>query len=129
MPSSTLSWPPTEDISVDLILPDGKTFPHKAKVTFTAPYYNPQTGTFQIRGTFDNPEALLRPNQFVTARINGFSRPNAILVPQRAVHQAETGHFVFVIDKDNRAQIRPVEPATGTATTGSSPRASRPATR
>ena len=106
----TLAWPPTEDISVDLILPNGNIFPHKAKVTFTAPYYNPQTGTFQIRGTFDNPEALLRPNQYVTARVNGFARPNAILIPQRAVHQAETGHFVWVIDKDNRAEYRPVEP-------------------
>jgi membrane fusion protein (multidrug efflux system) len=31
-------------------------------------------------------------------------------VPQRAVHQAETGHFVWVIDKDNLAEYRPVEP-------------------
>ena len=108
--NGTLAWPPTDDISVDLILPDGKTFAHQAKVTFTAPSYNPQTGTFQIRGTFDNPDALLRPNQYVTARVNGFSRPNAILVPQRAVHQAEAGHFVWVIDKDNMADYRPVEP-------------------
>lgn len=108
--NGTLAWPPTDDISVDLILPDGKTFAHQAKVTFTAPYYNPQTGTFQIRGTFDNPDALLKPSQYVTARVKGFSRPNAILVPQRAVHQAEAGHFVWVIDKDNMAEYRPVEP-------------------
>ena len=107
--NGTLNWPPTEDITVDLILPDGKIFPHQAKVTFTAPYYNPQTGTFQIRGTFDNPDALLKPSQFVTARVKGFTRPNAILVPQRAVHQAEIGHFVWVIDKDNLAEFRPVE--------------------
>lgn len=106
----TLKWPPADDIAVDLILPDGKTFPHEARVTFTAPYYNPQTGTFQIRGTFDNPDAALRPNQYVTARVKGFSRPNAILVPQRAVHQAETGHFVWVINTDNLAEFRPVEP-------------------
>lgn len=105
----TLNWPPADDIAVDLILPDGKTFPHQAKVTFTAPSYNPQTGTFQIRGTFDNPDALLKPSQYVTARVNGFSRPNAILVPQRAVHQAETGHFVWVIDANNMAEFRPVE--------------------
>jgi membrane fusion protein (multidrug efflux system) len=108
--NGTLNWPPADDIAVDLILPDGKTFPQQAKVTFAAPYYNPQTGTFQIRGTFDNPEALMKPSQYVTARVKGFSRPNAILVPQRAVHQAETGHFVWVIDKDNLAEYRPVEP-------------------
>lgn len=108
--AGTLDWPPADDIAVDLILPDGKTFPHQAKVTFTAPSYNPQTGTFQIRGTFDNPDAQLKPSQFVTARVKGFSRPDAILVPQRAVHQGETGHFVWVIDKDNMAEFRPVEP-------------------
>lgn len=106
----TLAWPATDDIAVDLILPNGSAFPHQAKVTFTAPYYNPQTGTFQIRGTFDNPDALLRPNQYVTARVKGFSRPNAILVPQRAVHMSDNGHFVWVIDKDNLAEYRPVEP-------------------
>ena len=79
----TLAWPPTDDISVDLILPDGKTFAHQAKVTFTAPYYNPQTGTFQIRGTFDNPEAQLKPSQYVTARVNGFSQ---IGTPDTAVY-------------------------------------------
>lgn len=105
-----LDWPPSDDIFVDLILPDGKVFPHQAKVTFTSPYYNPQTGTFQIRGTFDNRDALMKPSQFVTARVKGFSRPNAILVPQRAVHQGESGHFVWVIDKDNQAELRPVEP-------------------
>lgn len=107
--AGTLNWPPADNIEVDLILPDGTTFAHKARVTFTAPYYNPQTGTFQIRGTFDNPDALLKPSQFVTARVKGFSRPNAILIPQRAVHQAESGHFVWVIDKDNLAEYRPVE--------------------
>ena len=46
----------------------------------------------------------------MTARVKGFSRPAAILVPQRAVHQAEAGQFVWVIDKDNMAEYRPVEP-------------------
>ena len=104
----TLAWPRTEDILVDLVLPNGAVYPHPAKVTFTAPSFDPSTGTFLVRGTFDNPDALLRPNQYVTARVKGFSRPNAILVPQRAVHQADQGHFVWVIEKDNLAMPRPV---------------------
>jgi membrane fusion protein (multidrug efflux system) len=36
-------------------------------------------------------------------------RPNAILVPQPSVLQGAQGHFVVVVDKENRAQIRPVE--------------------
>ena len=43
-----------------------------------------------------------------TARVTGAVRPNAILVPQRAVQQAAKGHFVWVVGKDNKAEPRPV---------------------
>ena len=39
---------------------------------------------------------------------SGITRPNAILVPQRAVQQGAKGHFVWVVDKDNKAESRPV---------------------
>jgi membrane fusion protein (multidrug efflux system) len=51
---------------------------------------------------------VLRPNQYVRVRLKGAVRPNAIAVPQRAVQQGEKGHFVWTVDKDGKAQIRPV---------------------
>ena len=36
-------------------------------------------------------------------------RPRAILVPQAAVLQGAKGHFVVVVDKESKAEIRPVE--------------------
>ena len=51
---------------------------------------------------------MLRPNQYVRARVKGATRPNAILVPQRAVLQGAKGHFVWVVDKDGKAENRPV---------------------
>jgi membrane fusion protein (multidrug efflux system) len=51
---------------------------------------------------------VLRPNQYVRVRLKGAVRPNAILVPQRAVQQGSKGHFVWMIDKDNKAEPRPV---------------------
>ena len=69
------------------------------------------------------------PNQYVRVRVKGAMRPNAILVPQRAVQQGSKGHFVWVVDTDGKAEIRPVGPATGTATTGSSTQGLPPATR
>jgi membrane fusion protein (multidrug efflux system) len=35
-------------------------------------------------------------------------RPNAILVPQRAVQQGAKGHFVWVVTSESKAQMRPV---------------------
>ena len=93
---------------VEIELVDGQLFPYTGSITFADPSYNPQTGTFLIRASVDNPQGVLRPNQYVRVRLKGAMRPNAILVPQRAVQQGAKGHFVWVVDKDNKAEHRPV---------------------
>lgn len=102
-----LKLPPGNNFIVEVEQVDGTLFPSTGKITFTDPAYNSQTGTFLIRAAVDNPEGLLRPNQFVRARLRGAMRPNAILVPQRAVQQGAKGHFVWVASGDV-AEQRPV---------------------
>jgi membrane fusion protein (multidrug efflux system) len=67
-----------------------------------------QTGTFLIRATVDNPSGVLRPNQYVRARLKGAIRPNAISIPQRAIQQGGKGHFVWVVNKQDQAELRPI---------------------
>ena len=93
---------------VEIELVDGSVFPYRGKITFADPSYNSQTGTFLIRASVDNPQGMLRPNQYVRTRLIGAVRPNAILVPQRAVQQGAKGHFVWVVNKDGKAELRPV---------------------
>lgn len=101
--------PPRDgNYEVSIILVDGSLFPHKGKITFAAPSYNAQTGTFLIRASVDNPDGTLRPNQYVRAILKGAIKPGAILVPQRAVHQGGKGHYVWVVNKDGKAEYRPV---------------------
>lgn len=100
--------PPDRSFEVEIILVDGSSFPHKGKITFAAPSYNAQTGTFLIRASVDNPNGILRPNQYVRALLKGAVRPGAIVLPQRAVQQGGKGHFVWVVDKAGRAEYRPV---------------------
>jgi membrane fusion protein (multidrug efflux system) len=104
-----LRLPPDGDMTVQIVNPDGSVFPYIGKITFADPSYNAQTGTFLIRATVDNPKGVLRPNQYVRARLKGAVRPNAILVPQRAVQQGAKGHFAWVINKAGLAEQRPVE--------------------
>ena len=104
-----LKLPPTGGFDVAVVLANGETFPTKGRITFESADFNQQTGTFLFRATLANPEALLRPGQFVRVQVSGAVRPNAILVPQPSVLQGAQGHFVVVVDKENRAQIRPVE--------------------
>jgi len=98
--------PKNDEYEVEVILLDGSLFPYKGRITFREPYYNSQTGTFLIRASVDNPEGLLRPNQYVRARVKGAIRPNAIVVPQKAVQQSSKGNFVWVVNEQNQAVIR-----------------------
>jgi len=100
--------PADNNYIVEVILVDGSVFPQTGKITFAAPSYNSQTGTFLLRASVENPDGVLRPNQFVRVRLKGAVRPKAILVPQTAVQQGSKGHFLWVIDKDNVAEPRPV---------------------
>lgn len=101
--------PPTnKEYVVKVIQSDGSVFSHDGKITFLEPYFNSDTGTFLIRATVDNPEGVLKPNQYVTARVEGAIRPKAVLVPQKAVQQSAKGAYVWVINKENKVEFRPV---------------------
>jgi len=93
---------------VEVEMVDGTTFPNTGRITFADPSFNPQTGTFLLRATVDNPAGLLRPSQYVRVRLQGAVRPNAFVVPQRAVQQGAKGHFVWVVDRQGHAQVRPI---------------------
>jgi membrane fusion protein (multidrug efflux system) len=107
--SGQLKLPQAQAFEAEIVMVDGSLFPFTGRITFTDPSFNQQTGTFLVRISVPNPQGLLRPNQFVRVRIKGATRPNAILVPQRAVQQGARGHFVWIVDKESKAQSRPVE--------------------
>ena len=93
---------------IEIVLVDGTVFPYKGRITFADPSYNPQSGTFLVRGSVENPDGVLHPNQYVRVRVKGAVRPNAILVPQRSVQQGPKGHFVWVVTGEGTAEARPV---------------------
>lgn len=103
-----LRLPKDRKMVVEIEQVDGSVYPFTGHITFTDPSYNAQTGTFLIRASVDNPKGLLRPNQYVRARLKGALRPNAILVPQRAVQQSGQGHFVWLVNKESKVELRPV---------------------
>ncbi len=104
-----LIWAPKyQDYEVEIVLVDGSVYPFIGRMTFAEPSYNAQTGTFLIRATVDNPKGVLRPNQYVRARLKGAVRPKAILVPQRAVQQGSKGNFIWVVGPGNKVEQRPV---------------------
>jgi membrane fusion protein, multidrug efflux system len=104
-----LKFPAHNDFIVHLILADGTTFAGQGQIDFANPAFNTETGTFLVRSVFANPKGTLRPGQFVRARVSGAIRPNATLVPQRAVLQGSKSHFVWVVDDQQKAHQRVIE--------------------
>lgn len=101
--------PKNDDYQVEVTLANGKVYSQTGRITFANADFNQQTGTYLLRATLPNPEGELRSGQFVRVDIKGAIRPQAVLVPQQAVLQGAKGHFVVVVGKDSKAEIRPVQ--------------------
>ena len=104
-----LRFPPDNMFDVTVILADGSVYPQQGRIDFTNPAFSSETGTFLVRAVFANPAGTLKPGQFVRAKVSGAVRPNAILVPQRAVLQGAKSHFVWVLDKDSKPHQRVID--------------------
>ncbi|MCK5825663.1 MAG: efflux RND transporter periplasmic adaptor subunit [Desulfuromusa sp.] len=100
--------PPNKEYTVSLELSEGDTYSHTGKVSFVDPSFNQDTGTFLVRAELPNPEGRLQPGMFVKAILSGMKRPNALLVPQRAVQKTSDSHVVFVVNSKGAAEPRSV---------------------
>lgn len=94
---------------VELILPDGSTYPVRGKLNFAASQVSPTLGTLQLRGEFPNPDGALLPGQFVRARLLTGEREGVFLVPQNAIVQSDKGAVVMLANADNKVEPRPVK--------------------
>lgn len=90
---------------------DGSTYPHEGKLDFADVGLRTETGSRQGRFVFPNSDRKLLPGQFVTIRVVGYTRPNAILIPQRAVQQGPKGSVVFVVGDGDKIEVRDIQAA------------------
>jgi len=100
--------PKDQRLEVALVLSDGSLYAEKGAIDFADPSFSQDTGAFLVRAVIPNPKNTLRPGMFVTAKVEGIARPDAIIVPQLAVQQGSKGHLVYVVKPDNTAEMRPV---------------------
>lgn len=101
--------PATEELEVELLLPDDTVHSERGHVNFSDSLIDSATGSVELRAELPNAAGDLTPGQFVRVRLLGIERPDAILVPQRAVQQGQQGKFVFVVGADGKARVKPVE--------------------
>ena len=105
-----LKFPARKEFEIQVVLADGTVFPHLGRISFAEPSLSTETGTFLVRAELVNPKGNLRPGQFVRVRVLGAQQPQAVLVPQRAVMEGDKGAFVWVVDAEQKAELRAVTP-------------------
>lgn len=94
---------------VMLQLDNGRLYPQQCKLEFSDVTVDQTTGSITIRAVCPNPENVLLPGMFVRAFLTEGVRENALLVPQQAIARTPHGDATaLVVDKDNKAQLRPV---------------------
>jgi membrane fusion protein (multidrug efflux system) len=104
-----LVLPKDGQFDVQVKLAEGGLYAKTGKMNFTGVIVSGTTGTSEARAELPNPDGLLRPGQFVRVILGGAQRPNAILVPQRAVLEGPQGKFVYLVTSESKAEARPVE--------------------
>ncbi len=98
-----------EGVHVMMGLADEDAHPHLGIVNFLDNRLDPGTGTLQVRGVFHNTDRMLRPGLFVRVRLPIGEPYRALMVVEEALGTDQGQKFVYVIDKDNKAQYRRVE--------------------
>jgi multidrug efflux system membrane fusion protein len=87
---------------------DNKTKLDEGKVILINNQIIQTTGTIQLRADFPNEKRLLWPGQLVNTRLLLTTRKDGLTIPVAAVQQGPHGSYVYVVDSDGVAQMRPV---------------------
>ncbi|MGR8981021.1 MAG: efflux RND transporter periplasmic adaptor subunit [Gammaproteobacteria bacterium] len=93
---------------VRLAVADETDFPHQGRLDYISPREDTATGTVTLRGVFPNPDGLLSPGFFARIRVRGSAPYPAILLPDRAIATDQAQRFVWVVNKENQTEYRPV---------------------
>lgn len=99
------------ELVVELGLADELGYPHSGIADYSDSGVDPETGTMQIRGVFENGQAPARllPGLFARVRMPLSHRADMPLVSERAVGSDQSGEYVLVVTGENVVEKRNVE--------------------
>ncbi|MCU0969045.1 MAG: efflux RND transporter periplasmic adaptor subunit [Rubrivivax sp.] len=89
------------------VLPDGSVYPQPGTIDFADRQINRETGSITLRAVLPNTaEPTLSPGLYVRVQLTVGQRPDALLVPQRAVMSMPNGHIVWVVTPEQKVERR-----------------------
>lgn len=93
--------------SVNLVLSNGQLYDQKGKIQTFSGQVNIQTGAFNVRASFPNPERLLHSGNSATLQVPTHLE-NVILIPQKATVELQDKRMAYVFT-DNKVKAVPVK--------------------
>ncbi|HYL87928.1 MAG TPA: efflux RND transporter periplasmic adaptor subunit [Burkholderiales bacterium] len=90
---------------VKMEMADGSAYAETGKVNFASSTVDPNLGTVQMRAEFPNANLRVLPGQYVRVQVIAGTE-QAIVVPQSAVQQNESGRFVWLVNAEGKATPR-----------------------
>ena len=92
-----------------LQLADGSTYAYPGKLDYLGIQVEQTTDTIEVRAVFPNPDHVLIPGQFVNVTVKTDKKKTALVVPQVALQQDQSGYYVLVVGKNDKVQKRSVK--------------------
>lgn len=81
------------------------TAPRRGRVSFVGSAVNPQSRTFPVEVTLDNPEGRLKPEMIVEVLITRNEIDGALVIPRTALLRDEDGESVIVVDRSGDGPV------------------------
>jgi len=96
------------DLPVKVGLSGEEGFPHQGKVDFLDNQVTRSTGTIRVRALLDNTDRAFTPGLFARVQLLGSAEFQAMLIDDKAVLTDQDRKYVYVVDKDGKAQRRDI---------------------
>lgn len=94
---------------VQLILPNGQTYPIEGRLQFAEVTVDQTTGAVTLRASFPNPNGLLLPGMYVRAKLVEGTRRQAIMAPTAGItRDPRGGATALVVNAQNKVEQRTV---------------------
>lgn len=94
----------TDEIFVDIVLPNGDTKTAKPENVFVDNEVNPSTATIPVYVDLENDNHLLIPGNYVDIYVRLNTAKEALLVPQQALMSDVNGTYVMTVNKENKVE-------------------------
>jgi len=95
---------------VEIVLADGRLYPHRGAIVAVNRQIDATTGTTQLQALVPNPDGVLRPGEYARVRIRRENEgKGAIVVPEKALVSVQGSYSVAEIGPDNKVQMRRIE--------------------